>query len=151
MSLDVYLTMDGVKSSGGSGIFFRENGQTKEISLEEWESRFPGREPVRVIAEEGDGNGEVFSANVTHNMCDMADEAGLYKPLWRPEEVGITKAHQLIPILEAGIKLMESDPERFEKFNPDNGWGSYDVFLPWVKDYLCACKQYPEAKITVSR
>ena len=33
-----------------------------------------------------------YSANITHNLGKMAEEAGIYKHLWRPEEIGITKA-----------------------------------------------------------
>ena len=95
MSLDVYLVMKCQKQKKtGSGIFIRENGQTKEISEEEWNQKFPDREPVKVtLDEESD---YVYSANITHNLTKMADEAGIYECLWRPEEIGITKAGQLI-------------------------------------------------------
>lgn len=29
----------------------------------------------------------VYAANVTHNLNRMADAAGIYLPLWRPEEM----------------------------------------------------------------
>lgn len=32
---------------------------------------------------------DVFWANITHNLGRMADEAGIYKHLWRPEEIGM--------------------------------------------------------------
>lgn len=48
MSLDVYLKTGVMVSTTGSGIFVRENGQTKEISRSEWDEKFPGREPVVV-------------------------------------------------------------------------------------------------------
>jgi len=38
----------------------------------------------------------VYDANITHNLGEMADEAGVYKHLWRPEEIGLTKAAELI-------------------------------------------------------
>lgn len=94
---------------------------------------------------------EVFWANYTHNCNTMAKEAGIYMQVWRPEEVGITKASELIPHLEAGIALMESDPPRFEALNPENGWGSYKTFVPWLKKYLEACRENPDATIEVSR
>jgi len=34
----------------------------------------------------------VYDANITHNLGAMAEAAGIYKHLWRPEEIGITKA-----------------------------------------------------------
>lgn len=94
---------------------------------------------------------EAFSANVTHNLGRMAEEAGLYEIVWRPEENGIEKASQLIVPLEAGIALMKSDPERFEAFNSPNGWGLYKNFVPWLERYLAACREHPNAAVHVSR
>ena len=60
----------------------------------------------------------VHSANITHNLNKMAGEAGIYKHLWRPDKIGITKAEQLVEPLRAGLEILKSDPERFKKFNP---------------------------------
>lgn len=149
MSLDVYLTIPEVIKRKSSGIFVRENGQTKEISRTEWDERNPGREPcAAVIAEE---TNEVYSANITHNLVAMASEAGIYEHLWRPEEIGITKAAQLVDPLRAGLALMKSDPPRFEKHNAKNRWGIYEDFVPWVEQYLAACEANPTANVRVSR
>lgn len=93
----------------------------------------------------------VFEANITHNLHVMADEAGIYKHLWRPEELGITKAGALIDPLREGLKQMVSDPARFRKHDAHNGWGTYDVFVPWIARYLEACIENPDADIRVSR
>ena len=151
MSLDVSLTMKDAPPRGhdGSGIFVRENGQTVEISREEWDRRNPGREPV--VVPEWNYDETVFDANITHNLGRMAAEAGVYDCCWRPEENGITHARQLIEPLRAGIAAMRADPARFEQHNPKNGWGSYDGFLPWLERYLTACEQYPDATVRASR
>lgn len=94
---------------------------------------------------------DVFSANITHNLGAMADEAGIYKHLWRPEEIGIYSAGELIEPLEVGLTLMKQDPERFKKFNAKNGWGLYEHFIPWIEEYIEACKKYPDAIIEISR
>lgn len=148
MSLDVYLYLDGQTAEGGTGIFIRENGSTREITRAEWDDKFPGREPVVIVGGEDD---EVYSANITHNLNSMAREAGIYQHLWRPDELGITKAFELIEPLAAGLELLKSDRPRFEKFNPSNGWGSYDGLVAFVNDYLEACRKYPTATVQVSR
>lgn len=149
MSLDVYLSTPHLVTWETSGIFVRENGQTKEISRAEWNERNPGHEPcVAVSAEE---TNEVYSANITHNLGSMAEEAGIYKHLWRPEEIGITKAAQLVEPLLDGLALMKADPPRFEKHNAKNGWGLYEHFVPWVENYLAACEENPTADVRVSR
>ena len=44
MSLDVWLTVDEpIVKPASSGIFIRENGANKEISVDEWNARFPDR------------------------------------------------------------------------------------------------------------
>lgn len=94
---------------------------------------------------------EEFWQNITHNLGEMAGEAGIYEAVWRPDENGIVKAKQLIPILEKGITEMETKPEHFKKFDSPNGWGSYENFLPWLRKYLEACRSNPDAEIEVCR
>lgn len=95
------------------------------------------------------GPENVYQANITHNLATMAGEAGIYKHLWRPGELGITKASELIEPLRKGLELMRSDRARFEAFNSPNGWGRYDNFVPWVAEYLGACEEHPDADVSV--
>jgi hypothetical protein len=99
----------------------------------------------------GEMSQELYTANITHNLNKMAEEAGIYQHLWRPEELGITKAKELIGPLEAGLAKLKSDPEHYEQFNSSNGWGLYKHFVPFVENYLQACKDYPESTIDISR
>lgn len=94
---------------------------------------------------------ELFSSNITHNLNRMAEAAGIYEALWRPEEIGVAKAHQLIPLLTEGLAKLKADPAHYETFNAANGWGLYVHFVPFVEEYLDACKSYPDADVRVSR
>lgn len=94
---------------------------------------------------------ELYSSNITHNLGKMAKEAGIYQALWRPDEPYPHKSKDIIEVVEKGLALMESDPYRFKNFDAANGWGTYDQFVPWIKDYLAALKQFPESDIKVSR
>lgn len=149
MSLDVYLNMPGVGISG-TGIFIRENGSIREITRAEWDNKFPNQEPV-VIQYSDDDNRAVYSANITHNLGDMADKAGIYEALWRPEEIGITHAHQLIELLRAGIVRLIEQSDYLAQFNPENGWGDYAGLLRFTEQYLDACERYPQAEVEVWR
>jgi hypothetical protein len=93
----------------------------------------------------------VYEANITHNLGEMAEAAGIYGCLWRPEEHGITKAGQLIEPLAAGLAALKADPERFEAHDAPNGWGTYRDFVPWVECYLEACRENPDADVRASR
>jgi len=94
---------------------------------------------------------EVYSDNITHNLNVMAKEAGLYFALWRPDEVGLTRAKELIPLLTDGLYKLIEDPERFKAMNPINGWGDYDGLVAFVSEYLKACIANPDARVRVSR
>ncbi len=94
---------------------------------------------------------EVFWKNITHNLGTMADKAGIYYALWRPEEKGYKIASDIIPILEKGLADLKARPKYFEKFNASNGWGTYEHFVPWVEEVLEGCKEFPDAKISISR
>ena len=96
---------------------------------------------------EKDGE-RVFSSNITHNLNKMAQAAGIYKHLWHPEDIGITKARDLIEPLRAGAKDLMERPSHFELFNASNGWGLYIHFLPFVARILKACIEHPDADVS---
>lgn len=148
MSLDVYLTMPDAKVLQGSGIFIRENGVQKEITEQEWYERFPDRQPVKFLGKETD---EVYCSNITHNLGTMAAQAGLYEVLWRPEEIGITKAKDMVSKLALGLNTLKDNPSKYKEYNPVNGWGDYEGLVNFVDNYLTACIEYPEADVNVSR
>jgi hypothetical protein len=147
MSLDVYLTMN-EEMVMPSGVFIRENGATKKITEQEWRERYPDHEPTKVVSQMSN---DVYRGNITHNLNKMAKEAGIYRELWRPDEIGINKARELIAPLTDGLFLLKNEPSRFMKLNPDNGWGNYEDLVEFVEDYLSACVLYPEAEVSVSR
>jgi len=93
----------------------------------------------------------VFDANITHNLTAMAREAGLYEPLWRPEEIGAVVAGDLVELLASGLANLRRNPEKFMEMNPSNGWGSYDDLVDFTKGYLLACIENPDATIEISR
>ena len=93
----------------------------------------------------------VYERNITHNLTEMADKAGLYTCMWCPEELDIKTAGDMIGFLENGIKELLSNPEYYKTFNPANGWGSYEGFVVAVGEYLQACKDNPDAEISIWR
>lgn len=93
----------------------------------------------------------LYENNITHNLNTMAEEAGIYKALWRPEELGFKRAKDLIPLLTIGLQALNHNPSYFKNFNPENGWGDYNNLKGFVEDYLKACKDYPSSIILISR
>ena len=102
------------------------------------------------MLKDADGN-TLFDANITHNLNKMADAAGIYKVLWRPDEIGIETAAEVIPILREGLCKLVSDPAHYKKFDSPNLWGLYGDFVPFCVEVLEACIAHPEAFVEVSR
>ena len=75
----------------------------------------------------------------------------LYHVLWRPEELGIKRAVEMRGLLVEGYRLLCAKREELETLNPENGWGSYDTLVSFVRAYIAACEQNPDAEISVSR
>ena len=94
---------------------------------------------------------EVFSANITHNLGEMAAAAGIYQHLWRPEELNISRAGDLIVPLTEGLGNLKARSQHFSKYDAPNGWGRYDNLVAFVESYLAACKESPDAEIQTSR
>lgn len=94
---------------------------------------------------------QVYSANITHNLGQMADKAEIYNALWCPEAIGKTKAGEIVGLLETGLVKLKASPKYYKTFNSPNGWGMYEHFVPFVEEYLEACKKFPDATIEISR
>jgi hypothetical protein len=113
---------------------------------------------------------QLYSANITHNLNVMAEQAGIYKALWRPYQLHKDYVHiedynkemafedsvtiiasDIIDFIEQGLDLLKNRPDYFSKFNAENGWGKYVNFVPFVEKYLEALKQYPDSLVEVDR
>ena len=100
----------------------------------------------------------VYSANITHNLGKMASEVKLsnamtlYDILWRPDEQKDLKcAKDISELLDEGWNILLSDPEKFKKFEPDNGWGSYEGLEKFVYNYRNACWDNPDTELRIWR
>lgn len=109
-----------------------------------------------------------WHANITHNMCEMAGHipvrynfegeahrSTLYQMVWRPDKVGngvsCCNTTVMEQVLGSGIAYMVLHRDELEKFNPENGWGSYKGFLRWLEAYWETCRRHPDCKIEVDR
>ncbi len=146
MSLDVYLKAPEPVLVTGTGVFVRKDGKTYELSEKECKKLYPEYNVETHEYEED----YYYTDNITHNLNKMAKEADLYNALWHPEKLNITKAADLIDILREGLHKLKLDPDKYTKFNPENGWGSYETLVEFVDNYLNACYKFPDAEIEVS-
>lgn len=99
----------------------------------------------------------IYSGNITHNLGKMANKVvlsngkTLYDILWRPDEHGFKYAKEISELLDEGFNILLSDPKEYQKYNPENGWGSYDGLVNFVYKYRNACWDNPDAELAISR
>ena len=99
----------------------------------------------------------IYDNNITHNLGKMASEVKLsnrltlYDVLWRPDEHELELAEDIAELLDEGWNILQSEPDRFRQFNPENGWGNYDNLCRFVYEYRNACWLEPNASIEVCR
>lgn len=93
----------------------------------------------------------LFDYNITHNLQTMAEAAGLYEALWRPEDIGAKTAIDLVEALKIGLNNLQMNYSKLSLLNPSNRWGNIDGLVQFVMKYLDACEQNPDAIIVISR
>ena len=147
MSLDLYVISKEPVKHSGTGVFVRENGKTKELSQDECKTLFPDYN----CKEQEYENNELWHGNITHNLGKMAEkvsikiangpEYSLYQLLWRPEETGLLGNNQELTFNYAehifrALEILKENPDYYKKYNPENGWGNYDVLVSFTTDFV---------------
>lgn len=130
----------------GTGVYIRENGETRELKTKEEVKRyFPGREVEEKIYE----TDEIWHGNVTHNLGRMADKVSpgarsLYQLLWHPPETTVTRGwvsevfecYQELKNQRDYFKPMEEKNRITEKNGETYIWGTYSSLLKFTKSLL---------------
>lgn len=142
MSLDLYINSKIPIKKTGTGIYVRDNGETKEItSIEEYIKYFPNA-PIENFHSNEYETCEVWSGNITHNLNIMAKHVivqhhTLYELLWHPEDVlKDNTLYEYIHLLCMGYFDLTSHPSEYKQYNPDNSWGSYEILIKFTEDFL---------------
>ena len=145
MSLDLYIISPKPVVKHGTGVYIRENGRNVELkTMEEVRAHFPDSD-LSHIHEFDYTDENYWHANITHNMGEMAREvpvAGteltLYDLLWHPEEHGFSSAGDTgyrVGVL-MGFLYLRNHRDELIRFNPENGWGNYELLLSFTLDFL---------------
>ena len=191
MSLDLSIRSHEPVKHRGTGVFVRDNGQTRELkTIEEVKAHFPDTDTNDIKIREWEDD-ELFHCNMTHNLTKMASHVPIegtdgvvtlprdferdkpeFKPeplsaynlLWHPETNPLLKNETIHRKDEDGEEwntevtridaelirqacavhlYIKSHREELSKFNPSNGWGSYDNLLKCSGDFLMALLNIP--------
>lgn len=150
MSLDLYIYSKTPVKHKGTGVFVRVNGETKELTLEEIRKRFPDVN-IAEYPEFETEDSTLWSRNITHNLTTMAQhvKAGkytLYQLLWHPEETNLVIKDEdkfcgyltndyRITLMLASVNIKKYR-KSLQKYNPENGWGTYEQLVKFTDDLL---------------
>ena len=91
---------------------------------------------------------DVSSRNITHNVSRMWVKAGIYEDIYNSEG---KKASEIVKNLKRGYAEMKHDKQGYSKLNPENGWGSYERALEFLKGLIEDCEEHPDAIIDISK
>lgn len=154
MSLDISLHDDNPIVVERTGVFIREQGRNRELTVEEIPIYFPDADMSQFENNHYETN-VVYKANITHNLNNMADEVGLYEVLWHPNrlfpEGHVIKAHDILPIMIKGFTELLLQKGRLVPLEVENkGWGTYDGLVSFVYNYIRACQEHPNATVVAS-
>ena len=149
MSLDISIKANIPVVKNGTGIFIRENGKTKELTIEEANANGFYVNDNQYVSE------YAWTGNITHNLGKMASNVTpdgkpytLYSLLWGGK---YKSCRDLISKLHACILYMLMNKEELKKYNPPNGWGTYEQLLEFTKEFQMACIDNKDCKIEIDK
>lgn len=87
---------------------------------------------------------QLFSRNHTSNTSGMWRKAGVDLA-----EIKGKRAGDLIEPLRTAIAHMVDNPDEYTPMNPENGWGSYESTIKFLRAILAACEEFPEGEMGV--
>jgi len=157
MSLDLYIKAPKPIKKRGTGVYIRENGGNRELeTMEEVRQHFPDSD-LSHISEYVYETDNAWHGNITHNLNKMAMQVPvgkytLYEILWRPEEIGYQQVNaDYAKELYLGFTYLKTHRDELEKFNPENGWGNYEILLSFCSSLVRAIStlDYESEKYTI--
>jgi hypothetical protein len=84
-------------------------------------------------------DGAIHLGNITHNLNKMAlqvpvsESLNLYDVLWESQEQFGGDIDKLRPMWDNGLHYMLAHRDELEKYNPENGYGNYDIFVEFLR------------------
>lgn len=94
----------------------------------------------------GNESADVYWRNHTSNTAQMWREAGC-----DIAEFHGSDAHGFGIALSLAIADIEFRPGYYAQYEPDNGWGSIETTLEFLRGLQEACERFPVAVVRVSR
>lgn len=145
MALDIFIVSPEPIKKKSTGIYARIDGQTRELTREEAIKHFPDVDPNNIVEEEFETN-EFWHGNITHNLHEMAGQCYgrdlcLDDLLWR-DEMPDNIVEYIIDLFACLFEL-KNNPDYYRRYNPSNGWGTYEQLVEFVRSFIHALIDMP--------
>ena len=102
---------------------------------------------IDITVQHPDGYASGFEVgNITYNVSRMVLEACGVTYRWF-DGMECAKA---LPILHFAWRNLKRNPPHFRRFEPDNGWGTYEQFMPYMTRFYAMARLHPTGIIRVS-
>lgn len=75
-------------------------------------------------------------------ICNCDESYSLRELLWRDEPIS-EGTYTYITSLVDCLGELTKDPEFFKQFNPENGWGTYEQLVEFVRSFIHALIDMP--------
>lgn len=147
MSLDLYIISKKPITKKGTGVYIRENGETRELeTVEEVKKYFPNAEDIEEKTYTTD---EIWRGNMTHNLGRMAEKVcpgkrSLYTLFWHPSETRVTD-RWVSDVMECFVELSRNKSyykpmEEENRITEENGnsyiWGTYESLYKFTRSLI---------------
>lgn len=96
------------------------------------------------VSAEGCCDGHAF--NITTNINRMLREAGF--PSWQMLD-GLS-ADVVGLLMGRAVIELGKDPQRYRALQPDNGWGTYEGLIEWMREVLAVLDRHPTGIVRCS-
>lgn len=103
---------------------------------------------IQFISEQ---EGAVFTSLFPRAYQRLAEELGLYHPLWKPEYLDIETSRDLAPYLMGGLHQLKTRGELFRSYVPQEDYIGLSEFRDKIQNIIEATYLLPEALLKVIR
>lgn len=103
---------------------------------------------ISLVIDTGKEEREILEiGNYTYNCGSMFAKAT--EKQYSLSDLNGMNCKEVAKIINFAIINMRSNPEKYKKLNPENGWGDYTSFLEYVEKIEKGCLENPKCNLLV--
>ena len=88
--------------------------------------------------------GAAWISHSSNTGAMIKEVCGSYPSQWYGK-----KCADMVPILEAAVNELRTNPDKYKQYEAGNGWGTVETTAGFLNNILKNCKAYPTAVLIV--